>query len=56
MHVRAFLTVLAASLVGAAGGPAHAADRNFTIRMSHTLPATDPVGKGAERFKGSSSG
>lgn len=31
--------------------PAHAADPTVTIRMSHTLPATDPMGLGAERFK-----
>jgi TRAP-type transport system periplasmic protein len=31
--------------------PATAADQTVTIRMSHTLPATDPVGLGAERFK-----
>ena len=29
---------------------AQAADRTVTIRMAHTLPATDPIGRGAERF------
>lgn len=31
-------------------GPALAQDKHVTIRMAHTLPATDPVGLGAQRF------
>src|SRR3954447_16617377 len=49
MHTRALLTGLAAALLCA--NPAGAADRSFTIRMSHTIQAADPIGKGAERFK-----
>jgi TRAP-type transport system periplasmic protein len=50
MHTRALLTGLAAAALFCAH-PAGAADRNFTIRMSHTIQAADPIGKGAERFK-----
>src|SRR5579875_3538384 len=35
----------------AAVSPGRAADPTVTIRLSHTLPATDPMGLGAERFK-----
>lgn len=41
--------LLAALSIG--GGGAMEADRHVTIRLSHTLPATDPVGLGATRFK-----
>lgn len=43
--------VAALTLGWSASAPALAADQTVTIRMSHTLPATDPVGLGAERFK-----
>ena len=49
MHMRILLAGLAA--VALFASPGGAADRSFTIRVSHTLPAGDPVGKGAERFK-----
>jgi tripartite ATP-independent transporter DctP family solute receptor len=45
--------MLAASLAIAGtllSGAARAQDRHVTIRMAHTLPATDPVGLGATRF------
>jgi tripartite ATP-independent transporter DctP family solute receptor len=42
---------VALALYWSAAAPAWAADPTATIRMSHTLPATDPVGLGAERFK-----
>src|SRR3954447_25162572 len=45
-----FATALGLALLSTIA-TAHAADRTFTIRMSHTLPATDPIGLAAERFK-----
>ncbi|HSU04653.1 MAG TPA: TRAP transporter substrate-binding protein [Acetobacteraceae bacterium] len=47
------LLVFAAFLTGclATTAPAGAADRHVSIRLSHTLPATDPMGLGATRFK-----
>jgi len=39
------------ALGGSIGECAYAEDRPVSIRMSHTIPATDPIGLGAERFK-----
>jgi tripartite ATP-independent transporter DctP family solute receptor len=41
----------AALVLGLSTPQTHAADRTVTIRMAHTLPASDPIGLGAERFK-----
>jgi tripartite ATP-independent transporter DctP family solute receptor len=52
--IRTGLAIAGAALLAVlstGGGGAVAADRHVTIRLSHTLPAGDPVGLGATRFK-----
>ncbi len=47
----AFAGTVALVFGWSAVAPVRAADRHVTIRMSHTLPANDPIGLGAARFK-----
>lgn len=49
MRLRLYLAF--ATCLLALTSPGRAADPTVTIRLSHTLPATDPMGLGAERFK-----
>ena len=43
--------VLATAGCAAGAAPGSSADKQVTIRLSHSIHATDPIGLGAERFK-----
>jgi tripartite ATP-independent transporter DctP family solute receptor len=50
MQVLKYAAVSLAAVGMLLAGSAKAQEKHVTIRMAHTLPATDPVGMGAQRF------